>query len=44
MRVEAEISSEISATHPTAAGAETPKARAKVAITYSEIFQSVVTN
>jgi len=35
MRVEAEISSEIFATLPTAKGAKIPKTRAKVAITYS---------
>jgi len=42
--MEAEISSEISATHPTATGAKIPKARTNVATVYNEIFKSVVTN
>jgi len=44
MKIEAEISSETWATHPTARGGRIPKARTKVAITYSEIFKSFVTN
>jgi hypothetical protein len=39
MKMEAEISSETSATHPTATGGKIPKTRTEVAITYSEIFK-----
>jgi hypothetical protein len=44
MKMEAEISSETSATYPTLTGGKTPKARTQVTITCSEIFKSVVTN
>jgi len=44
MKMEAEISTETSATHPTVTGGKTPKARTEVAIIYTEIFKSVVTN
>jgi hypothetical protein len=43
MKMEAEISSETLITNPTVIGGKPPKARTKVAVTYSEIFKWVVT-